>query len=249
MPRVILKLEALHDFAYPLKYHHKVQGFVYSLLKGTEYEHLHDKKGYKFFCFSCVYPPKDTKKGELKELAISSPDNELIRCFVESLLELERVKIGDMFFSIEEIRLASPRIRRRVSLLTRTPIVIRIPKRRYRDYGITGRHDFVYWRPNIAFEAFHRQLEENLIKKFKSFAGTDVEEDEYTPLFQQFVFKKSVCNHIVLRNREIRVFGSLWEFHFSHLSDKKRELLQFSLDAGFGERNSMGFGFMEVKRG
>ncbi len=38
------------------------------------------------------------------------------------------------------------------------------------------------------------------------------------------------------------------KFSFSYLGGEKRELLQFGLDAGFGEENSLGFGFMNVVR-
>ena len=222
---------------------------MYSLLKGTAYEHLHDLRGYKYFCFSNIYPPADIAAGDTRYLAISSPDNELIRTFAEALLQRESVSIGAMQFALKELRIASPRIGRRTALVTRTPIIVRIPRRSYARYGITSEHSYVFWRPNIAFDAFLRQLEDNLVKKYKRFLGEELEEKRYLPLFQQFVFKKQVCNHLLIKNREVRVFGSLWEFHFSHLTREQRELLRFGIDAGFGERNSLGFGFMEVKVG
>ncbi len=222
---------------------------MYSLLKGTAYEHLHDLRGYKYFCFSNIYPPADIAAGDTRYLAISSPDNELIRTFAEALLQRESVSIGAMQFALKELRIASPRIGRSTTLVTRTPIIVRIPRRSYARYGITSEHSYVFWRPNIAFDAFLRQLEDNLVKKYKRFLGEELEEKRYLPLFQQFVFKKQVCNHLLIKNREVRVFGSLWEFHFSHLTKEQRELLRFGIDAGFGERNSLGFGFMEVKVG
>lgn len=44
----------------------------------------------------------------------------------------------------------------------------------------------------------------------------------------------------------VKVSGSIWEFSFGYLDGEKREVLQFGLDAGFGELNSMGFGFMNL---
>jgi len=41
--------------------------------------------------------------------------------------------------------------------------------------------------------------------------------------------------------------GSLWEFTFSYIGKKQRKLLEFGIDCGFGERNSFGFGFMNIK--
>lgn len=249
IPRLILELESLTDCAYDLRYHSKLQGFVYSLLKGGEYEHLHDAPGYKFFCFSNLYPPFDMKKGDRRRLAISSPRENLVKAFASSLLKREEINIGNMSFAPRGLKITSPRVKRRVSLVTRTPIVIRIPRHSYARYGIQSTHSYVYWRPNLAFEAFLRQLEDNLIKKYKAFHGSEIEEERFLPLFQQFIFKKHVCNHVIIENREIMVFASLWEFRFSHLSKEQRALLQLGYDTGFGERNSLGFGFMEMKKG
>jgi CRISPR-associated endoribonuclease Cas6 len=49
----------------------------------------------------------------------------------------------------------------------------------------------------------------------------------------------------VLGGKEVKVLGSIWEFSFSYLDGKKREVLQFGLDCGFGEENSLGVGFYE----
>jgi CRISPR/Cas system endoribonuclease Cas6 (RAMP superfamily) len=40
--RLLIKLQVLKDQAYDLKYPHKLQRFIYSLLDGTPYVKLHD---------------------------------------------------------------------------------------------------------------------------------------------------------------------------------------------------------------
>jgi len=75
--RLLLELTSAKDCEYDLRYYYKLQGFIYSLFKDTPYSVLHDKKGYKFFCFSNIFPvPKDgkIKKGDKKNLLIYSPD-------------------------------------------------------------------------------------------------------------------------------------------------------------------------------
>jgi len=254
IPRVKLELESLKDCAYDLRYYPKMQGFAYSLLEGTPYEPLHDKNGYKNFCPSNIDPPFDMKEGDRRYLAISSPDPGLISTFATSLEKIETANIGDMSFSIERIKILRPRIGRTVTLVTRTPIICRIPKENYKKYGINpGDYPYVYWRKDLPFNVFLRQLEDNLIKKYQQFHSIKVDESRYLPLFQQFLFKKQVCNHLVFndedsRVKEFKVFGSLWEFTFHHLTKEQRNLLQFGLDAGFGERNPLGFGFMDIKR-
>jgi CRISPR-associated endoribonuclease Cas6 len=41
------------------------------------------------------------------------------------------------------------------------------------------------------------------------------------------------------------IIGTLWEFVFNPNLDKK--LINFILDVGLGERNSLGFGFVNLK--
>lgn len=38
------------------------------------------------------------------------------------------------------------------------------------------------------------------------------------------------------------------EFSWSYLNNVQRWIIEFGLDAGFGERNNMGFGFMNLIR-
>ena len=245
--RLLLKLRALKDQAYDLKYHHKLQGFIYSLLDETPYVKLHDKRGYKFFCFSNIFPPEDAKTGSTRSLIISSPDIGMINALEKSLKDFQEdrkpANVGEMSFEIEAISRLEPRIGRSCTLITGTPIVVRIPKENYEKYGIKPPKDYnyVYWRKRYSFEAFIKQLEDNLFKKYNEFYGRSLGK---FPLFEQFVFKKQVCNHVVLGGKEVRVLGSIWEFSFSYLEGKRRELLQFGVHAGFGEENPLGFGFM-----
>lgn len=248
IPRIIVELESLKDCAYDLKYHNKLQGFVYNLLKATPYENIHDKNGYKHFCFSGIMPPFDMKAGDKRTLIISSPDVGLIAAFGAAIEKVKTANIGDFSFRISNITHRTPKVGKNAKLANRTPIVCRIPRWNFEKYNITSEHEFVYWRKNLPFNVFLRQLEENLIKKYQEQKGTKIEENKYLPLFQQFVFKKQVCNHIVIDGKEIMVFGSLWEFIFSHLTREQQELLQFGVDSGLGERNSFGFGFVDVVR-
>jgi len=191
------------------------------------------------------------KKGELRQMLISSPEVGLVNILNEKLeqmgVERSPVNIGEMSFAVESVKPLEPMIGRSCRLVTGTPIVLRIPKEKFEKYGIVPPkdYDYVYWRKEWPFEPFVKQLEENLFKKYREFYGTSLEE---FPIFKQFEFKKPVCNHVVLGGKEVKVLGSIWEFSFGYLNGKKRELLQFGLDVGFGEENSLGFGFMNVER-
>ncbi|MEM5855769.1 MAG: CRISPR-associated endoribonuclease Cas6 [Candidatus Aenigmatarchaeota archaeon] len=246
--RILLKLEAEKNSEYDLKYFHKLQGFIYTLLKGTEYGILHDKHGYKFFCFSNIFPIGDIKTGDKRNLLISSPDHLFIKFLKDKLEELKSekkiVNIGEMLFKVEEVSLLKFKLKKSCKIISATPIVIRIPEKNYEKYGIEEKKKrYVYWRPIYSFEAFLNQLEGNLFKKYNEFNKTKIEE---FPLFEKFKFKKSTCNHIIISGKEQKVIGSMWEFIFSHLTKEQKKILEFGIDCGFGERNSMGFGFINV---
>ena len=248
--RIFLQLEAIKDCEYDIMYFHKLQGFVYSLLKETEYNILHDKKGYKFFCFSNIFPVGTIKIGDIKNLLISSPDHLFVKFLEEELKKLvdsgKAINIGEMLFKVENVSLIKTKLGRNCRLISATPIVIRIPEKNYDRYDIPQKFRkkrYVYWRPCYSFEAFIKQLEENLIKKYNEFYRTDIEE---FPVFEQFIYKKSTCNHVVINYKEQKLISSVWEFIFSHMDKERKKLLEFGLDCGFGERNSLGFGFMNV---
>ncbi len=257
--RLILKLQAAKDQAYDMKYHHKLQGFVYGLLEGTPYVKLHDRRGYKFFCFSNIFPSRgekadpseDMKKGEIRNLLISSPEAGLVAAMRDRLDRIgeERafVNVGEMSFVLESLDLIEPRIGSSCRLITGTPIVLRIPRKRFEEYGIDPPKDFeyVYWRKEWPFEPFVKQLEDNLFKKYREFYGREMEE---FPVFEQFEFRKEVPVRVVMKEGEVTYIGSLWKFSFSCLEGEKRELVEFGLEAGLGELNSLGFGFINLVR-
>ncbi|KXB03210.1 hypothetical protein AKJ45_02230 [candidate division MSBL1 archaeon SCGC-AAA261F19] len=250
--RVLIELEALKKSAYDLKYYHKLQGFIYDLFKGTPYKGLHDRDGYKFFCYSNIFPPKDMERGDKRNLLISSPERPLVKLVQKQLRELKDAEksanIGDMSFKIREIKPLHPKVTRSCTLITGTPIVIRIPRENYERYNIKPEKDYnyLYWRKRYSFEAFIKQLEDNLHKKYRAYHNQKISEVEL--LFEEFVFKKQVCNHINVKGREIPVIGSIWKFGFNYLTEERQKIIQFGLDAGFGEMNSLGFGFMNVVR-
>ena len=76
--RLILKLYAKNDQIDVSKDYHKLQGVVYKLIKNSNQGYIHNKYGYKFFCFSNIFPPGDMKAGDLRNFIISSPNKNLI---------------------------------------------------------------------------------------------------------------------------------------------------------------------------
>jgi CRISPR-associated endoribonuclease Cas6 len=189
--------------------------------------------------------------GDVRRFLVSSPDESLIKVFLEQMDKLqssgERVNVGEMSFGVEGVSVLKPRVERSCVLAAGTPIVVRIPRANYARYGIEPPKDYeyVYWRKQYPFDAFVRQLEDNLFKKYNMFHNTRL---EAFPVFEQFVFQKQVCSHLMIDGREVKMFGSLWRFTFNYLYGDKQKLVQFGLDTGLGELNSIGYGFINITK-
>ena len=77
--RILLRLKAIKSSAYDLKYFNKLQGVIYNLLRDTEYGILHNKSGYKFFCFSNIFPVgKALKKVKIPTLLLCGEKDEKV---------------------------------------------------------------------------------------------------------------------------------------------------------------------------
>lgn len=184
---------------------------------------------------------------------MSSPDEEMIAALRDQAMRItqEQIKLGGMEFTIEDAKTLQRNIPngfRGVQVQSGTPIVVRIPKHRLKEYGIspTRDYDYVYWRKEFTLTPFVKQLEENLVKKYEEYSG---KESDRAPVFEKLGFKKQVAVPLMMKGRNTTVIGTLWDFHFGPLGGQKRDMIQFGLDAGFGEMNSLGFGFMNLTGG
>lgn len=240
-------MRAAKHCVYDSAYHHKLRGFLYGLQKGSVAFNRHDFQGYRFYAFSNIFPAKTMHQGDRRTLIVSCPNKDFIyylRGRISELQELQKpIEIGEMQFTIESVTSFTKHLGTNVRLITGTPIVMRIPKETYSKYGIQSNRPFEYWRPEHDFQAFVNQLTDNLMKKYASYYGKTAKGGS---LFEEFKFVKSVAVPRTEENRKVPTIGSVWEFGFSHLSVEQRQILELGLDAGFGELNSSGFGFMNV---
>jgi len=250
--RLLVRLKALRRVAYNLAYHKDLQGLVYRFLRNSAFKTLHDRKGYKYFSFSNIVPPsRMIDEGSSRSLIVASPDSHFIETVSKGLEQIQgrEVRIGEMAFKVEETRPFNQDLPEDsfdgFTLTSGTPIIVRIPQNRLQEYGITPKHPYryVYWRKEHTPTAFMKQLEENLVKKYNEYYGTRLEPFQ---IFEQLRFKKQVAVPLRMKGEESTIIGTLWDFHFTPLNGIRRDLLQFGLDAGFGEMNSLGFGFMNV---
>ena len=134
---------------------------------------------------------------DIRKIVISSPDVDFISVLYDQFNTWDNViGIGSMKFKVDSLSILESKIPSHIpfTLITGTPIIIRIPREKYKKFGVEPRmeYQYLYWR-----------------------------------------VKKQISTKIVMKNTEQVVIGTVWE-----------EIL----DVGLGERNSMGFGFMNLKK-
>jgi len=245
--RILVKLRSIGEFEYDLEYYSKIQAFIYKLIKGSAFDYIHSKVGYKFFCFSNIFPLGNIHAGELKKLLISSPSSHFIKYLYNRLRQFsknEYVRIGDMYFYVDSIRVFKVRIPSSdFMILTSTPVIIRIPRKYFELYGIKVDKPWVYWRMEYGLKSFMNMTRLNLFKKYSEFYG---EAPPTTDIYQQIKYVKSVAVYTNIDGTKVQFIGSLWRFRYTYIDNEVRRILEFILDTGLGERNSLGFGFLNI---
>ena len=250
--RLMLTLKANDDMLYDTEYYTKLQGFFYRLLFYAGFKDLHDTKGFKYFSFSNIFPyPEGGKihKGDIKKVIFASPNKEYVKKIAEVIKEVylkQEINIGYMRFNVEELKTYTLKLRKGMLIRTATPAVIRIPSKMYSLMGLNrekAKDKFLYWRPELGTDVFVNLAERNLRKKFCSFYGNCKTQIHFIEAYR--LIKAPVVVNLLIKNTKIKVTGSLWEFYYPDVSDKAKEI-SFMLDAGIGERNSYGFGFLNV---
>ena len=233
-------MKPLQNYQINFEYHGKIQGFIYSFLRNSDFDQLHDKKGYKFFCFSNIFK---SAKSNYYHLIISSPNKELVNQIYEQLNKIIEnqvlISIGSLFKIIKAIKVPEKNLMFPLKIITQSPIVIRIPIAKYYERVThTAPYKSVLWRSEHPVDLFIDALEANMRKKYEEFTGLHIDKQ----IFEQYEFKKQVSTKIEQEGSKIPLIGSLWEIKFS--ANIPQRIQKFALDCGLGERNSLGFGFV-----
>ena len=229
------------------EYHHAVQRFIYSVLGDLSppFRDLHDKKGYKFFCFSNIFAGQD----QMFNLIVSSPNDKFIEEISNRLSQLiethSPILIGETQFELPKLMVFSHKnLVFPLKIITATPIIIRIPQQKATAALEANSMSYreVYWRDNYPISLFIEGIESNLDKKYRDYSTLGIKKNINDSLFAEYKFKKQVSTKIHMHDTDVIVIGSLWEIGFSNDIDESVQM--FALDCGLGERNSLGFGFV-----
>ena len=98
---------------------------------------LHDKSGFKPFCFSNIFPFGDMKAGDVRHFLIASPGRAIIESLAQYLTTTHRdlpIHLGDCSFSLKGVRIIDIQINQGpVKIICATPILLRLPGTQFRS--------------------------------------------------------------------------------------------------------------------
>ncbi|AMM54166.1 CRISPR-associated endoribonuclease Cas6 [Pyrococcus kukulkanii] len=218
---------------------HAVQGFIYAMLKDSEYGLRHDEKRFKFFTFSDIF--KDSRG--FYTLLISSPDKGFINTLYGNLKDRETIYIGKDEFRLVEVKKFRLKLRR--AFQTGSPVVI------YRD---SRKNEYFKLHEHRDLKFFLSRLKENAERKFNAFYNDDFHLEG--PIFDRLIpklrrnGKLDVYVKVVKNGIPFPVIGSNWELlEKERIKPEERKFYEFIMDCGLGEKNSLGFGFLNPIRG
>lgn len=225
----------------PFNYNHILSAIIYRKIADLDLAaKLHFSKDFKFFTFSQLYFSnwKRTKNGIISKdgklyFYISSPNEQLIKSLVEGHLENTEVDFKGEKLLVEQIELLKkPEFKSKMKFKTMSPISASIKRE------IDGK--LKIWDLGPGDERFYESVQKNLVKKYTSFYG-DYDGDTWIRLRPDMKTAK---------RRRIEIKG---DFHRGYMMKFEMEadvpLMEFAYDCGLGERNSMGFGMVEMGNG
>ena len=194
------------------------------------------------------------REGDQRWLLVASPDEELLTHVARDLQTDRELNGGEMPLRVEEVNALAPDVGEpgtRGILESGTGVLVRIPPWQRERYGIEANHgdSATFWRPEYTMEPFRKQVVANLDRKHGLFAS------EYLPgpsetdgeLFNEYDLLKTYALPVdVTEGQRMTYVVSKWKLGYTVRDDDHRRHLNLALDCGIGERNSLGFGFLNI---
>uniref|UniRef100_UPI00262952EC CRISPR-associated endoribonuclease Cas6 n=1 Tax=Thermococcus sp. TaxID=35749 RepID=UPI00262952EC len=224
----------------PFNHLHYLQGLIYHRIGNVNPDlslRLHSPKVPKLFTYSLFMTEgREIAGGKpyfnghgMGYFYFSTAVPEIAEAFIGGLLQKPRVKLWNEDFTVEEIRaVAEPPVLNGRKFVTLSPIAVTA---RRIQFGKPRSYDLAPTDPE-----FYDRIRENLIDKYTSLTGKPPESDELE------------IDVILAKPKRFQVkpgiFQRAWHLVFRARGDEG--LLRVGYLAGFGEKNSIGFGMVKV---
>lgn len=248
--RVKIRFKALTESTIPINYNYYLSSLVYNILSLSDVDfasYLHSEgfslgeKKFKLFCFSRLFPKNYSVEGEnllikdYMDWIVTSPIQEFILHLANGLMMQDFVSIGRTKFLVEKTELLNPpNFTTKMSFRSLSPISTSTAI----DEG--EKRKTVSCSP--ADSQFAENIKNNLIRKYYLLHGVLPEN-----LSIKFTVNPRYINDRgkLINYKGIMVKG--YQVPFTLEADPK--IAEVAYHCGVGEKNSGGFGCVEVERG
>lgn len=240
MVRFLIRLHPENEpFRIPFNHQHHLQGLIYRRIQRVNPDlslRLHKPKVPKLFTYSLFMAEKKELAEDRRCLLgynhgffyLSTAVPEIAEAFIGGLLQNPKVEMWGERFTVEEIKaLAEPEKLNGRKLVTLSPIAVTTKRV---QFGKPRSYDLSPGEPE-----FYELIKENLREKYVLIYGSKPPEE----------FEMKVLNSKPKRF-EVKpgIFQIAWHLVFRVYGDEG--LLRAGYLAGFGEKNSIGFGMVKV---
>lgn len=213
-----------------------IQGFIYSILKNDDsFKELHDTVGFKFFNFSNIFPVSNFEKNSLKKILISSPNDNLIKVLYDNLINKSTFRLKNYEMELLKVSILKNQVCSK--FISATPIVLFEDNKNNRYYSFNQ-------NPNFNF--FFDRIKDNAVKKYNAYYGENFSLD--SDLFTNFEFAREVSIRVKKDGNGFIIIGSLWKNLEFDLNSHNEKFYNFLFENGLGEKNSLGFGFLNCRK-
>ncbi|MHB1492792.1 MAG: CRISPR-associated endoribonuclease Cas6 [Thermoplasmataceae archaeon] len=194
----------------------------------------HDAKGFKFFSFSDFFPSGDLPKGGKKSIMFSSPDQEIVLNVKKGLERSKILYLKDSVLNVTHMELYAISSKHN-TFISGSPVVL------YKD---NDKNLYFSFGKGGNFEFFMNRIKENAEKKYRQFTGMD-SFSLSEPIFDSFQLRKEVAVRLSKSGKDFIMIGTVWKIlKKERISHEKLDFYRFIADTGIGEKNSLGFGFL-----
>ena len=230
------------DIILPIHYNNILQAFTYNNIDNKLAEFLHDNgyisngRSFKLFTFSRILNrgKKENNRfnfGKRIDFIVSSPLDDFCKSIANFMLQRNNLYLGQNNIKTEQIQIFNSVIDKdEITVDTLSPVVaystlLKVDGSKYTCYFMPRETDF------------NRIITENLVKKYNALNNTNLSLDSSIEFISMGQARQNIIYY-----KNIVIKGTSGKF----LIKGDRRLLQMGLDAGFGSKNSQGFGCVKI---
>ena len=235
----------------PINYNHLLVGVIYRFLAKSNPEYadfLHDEgyqaaeKRFKLFTFSQLMAERRRITGEQIHFRstltwfVSSPIEEFLSHFADTLLTQGSLSLGPQELKIIDVTIPRvPRFRSEMTFRCLSPIVMSAVREN------EGQRRTHYCLPDDS--QLSELIRQNLLRKHEATHGCSPQNDTLSFHFDnQYIRRKQGRVTRLVDFKGIKIRGILCPFRVSGSA----ALIRTGYECGFGDKNSAGFGMVEV---